>query len=185
MNILTILLIALGLSFDTFAVSVSTGITITDIRFWQGVKIAVILGLFQGIMPLIGWIAGLQVVHFIEDYDHWVAFILLAFLGIKMAYESIKSDEGTSGFNPLKFTVLIGMAIATSIDALVVGFSFALVDMNIYWVIIAIGMVTFIVAMVGMLFGKKIGARLGKKMEIIGGIILFGIGIKILLSHIL
>jgi putative Mn2+ efflux pump MntP len=184
MNIITILLIAVGLSFDTFAVSVSSGLTIRHIRFLQAVKIAFTLAVFQSLMPLIGWFLGNQVSGYIANYDHWVAFGLLSVLGLKMAYESLKKDKENSNFNPLNLLVLLGMAVATSIDALVIGVSFALVEINIYWSILVIGVVTFLVSMVGMLFGKKVGGKLGKQMEIIGGLILIGIGIKILMEHL-
>lgn len=184
MNIITILLIAVGLSFDTFAVSVSSGLTIRHIRFLQAVKIAFTLAVFQSLMPLIGWFLGNQVSGYIANYDHWVAFGLLSVLGLKMAFESLKTDKENSNFNPLNLLVLLGMAVATSIDALVVGVSFALIEINIFWSILIIGVVTFLVSMIGMLFGKKVGGSLGKKMEIIGGIILIGIGLKILLSHL-
>ncbi len=184
MGIVSLLIIAIGLSFDTFAVSVTTGLTVSHIRFWQAVRIALTLAFFQALMPLIGWFLGMQVDQYIKDYDHWIAFILLSVLGFKMIYESFKEEEDNSSFNPLKPLVVIGMAIATSIDALVVGVSFALIDINIFQSLFIIGAITFLTAMVGMLFGKKVGGRLGKRMEIIGGIILFGIGLKILFSHL-
>ena len=183
MDFITLLLIAIGLSFDTFAVSVTTGLTICDIRFWQAIRVAVILAVFQAAMPLIGWILGKQVAGFIMQYDHWIAFGLLFILGAKMIYESFQNKDAERKFNPLKLTVLIGLAIATSIDALVVGVSFAFFnDLNIYWTILIIGVVTFLVAMIGMLFGKKVGNKFGTKMEIIGALILISIGIKILLT---
>jgi putative Mn2+ efflux pump MntP len=184
MDFLTMLLIAVGLSFDTFAVSLTSGLTVRDIRFSQAVRIAFILALFQAIMPLIGWILGNQVSGLMANYDHWIAFGLLSVLGLKMVYESVKNERVSSSSNPLNLMVLLGMAVATSMDAFVVGVSFALIDLNIYWSILVIGIVTFLVAMIGMLFGKKVGDRFGKRMEILGGIILIGIGIKILLSHI-
>jgi putative Mn2+ efflux pump MntP len=184
MDFITIFLIAVGLSFDTFAVSVSSGLTIRHIRFFQAVKIAIILAFFQALMPLIGWILGKQVSGHIANYDHWIAFGLLTALGLKMAWESLKKDNEKSNFNPLNPAVLLGMAIATSIDALVVGVSFALVELNIYWSVLIIGVVTFLVSTVGMLFGKKVGGKLGKRMEIIGGLILIGIGLKILLGDL-
>ena len=184
MDFITLLLIAIGLSFDTFAVSVSTGLAISHIRFWQGVRVAVTLALFQSLMPFFGWFVGRQVASMILEYDHWIAFGLLAALGIKMIIESFKKEEQKAVFNPLRFTFLIGMAFATSIDALVVGVSFAFLEMNIYWSVFVIGAVTFIVSMIGILFGKQAGGWFGKKMEIIGGLILIGIGVKILLEHI-
>ncbi len=184
MDFITIFLIAIGLSFDTFAVSVTTGLTISHIRFWQGIRIAIILAFFQALMPFIGWLIGKQVENLISNYDHWIAFGLLSILGIKMIYESFSKDEENKKFNPLIIWVVIGMAVATSIDALVVGVSFAFIEINIYWSLLIIGFVTFLVSMIGMLLGKKVGSKLGKRMEIIGGIILIGIGLKILLSHL-
>jgi putative Mn2+ efflux pump MntP len=184
MDFITILLIAIGLSFDTFAVSVSTGLVICSIRFWQGVRVAFILAFFQSLMPFLGWFAGKQVATQISDYDHWIAFGLLAVLGLKMIVESFKKEEQKTGVNPLKITILLGMAVATSIDALVVGVSFAFLEMKIYLSVLIIGIVTFLVSMIGMLFGKSAGGRFGRKMEIIGGLILIGIGIKILLEHL-
>lgn len=184
MDIISIILIAFGLSFDTFAVSVSTGIKITHLRFKQALKIALTLGFFQALMPFIGWFLGVQIESFISNYDHWIAFGLLAILGIKMIFESFSKEENSSSGNPLKPAVLIGMAIATSIDALVVGVSFAFMNMNIYLSVAIIGIITFLVSMVGMLFGKKVGGRLGKRMEIVGGLILIVIGLKTLFSHL-
>lgn len=183
MNLLTIILIAIGLSFDTFAVSVSTGLTISKISFGQAFRIAIILAFFQAIMPLAGWFLGSQVANLISNYDHWIAFGLLTILGIKMIYESFKNNSVKTDSNNLTLPVLVGMAIATSIDALVVGVSFAFVKLNIYYTILIIGAITFLVAMIGMLLGKKVGVKFGTKMEIFGGLILIGIGIKILLSH--
>jgi len=184
MDFISLLLIAIGLSFDTFAVSVSTGLVISSIRFWQGVRVALILAVFQSLMPFIGWYSGKQVVSYISEYDHWIAFGLLALLGLKMIAESFKKEEQKLGFNPLKIGILLGMAVATSIDALVVGVSFAFLETKIFWSVLVIGIITFLVSMIGMLFGKNAGARVGNKMEIVGGLILIGIGIKILLEHL-
>ena len=134
-------------------------------------------------MPLAGWFLGSQVANLISNYDHWIAFGLLTILGIKMIYESFKNNPVKTDSNNLTLPVLVGMAIATSIDALVVGVSFAFVKLNIYYTILIIGATTFLVAMIGMLLGKKVGGKFGTKMEIFGGLILIGIGIKILLSH--
>lgn len=185
MELIPLFLIAIGLSFDTFAVSVSTGLCLPNLRFVQAIKIALTLGFFQALMPFIGWALGKQISDYISDYDHWVAFGLLLALGTKMIFESFKNDTPEKCLNPLKPLVLIWLAIATSIDALVVGLSFAFLNMNIYSSVIIIGFVTYMVAMLGMLFGKKLGNRLGKRMEIIGGLILIGIGTKILMEHLL
>lgn len=184
MDFVTLIIIAIGLSFDNFAVSVTTGITVSHIKFMQSIKIAFTFATFHVIMPLIGWMLGKQVEHLISSYDHWVAFGLLSFLGFKMIYESFKKDE-ENNFNILNTAVLISIATATSIDALVVGISFALINMNIYWSIAIIGIISFIVSLIGISFGKKVGNTLGLKMEFIGGLILIGIGLKILISHIM
>lgn len=184
MELLTIFLIAIGLSFDTFAVSVSSGLILKDIDFFKATRIAIVLALFQAIMPLIGWIAGSEIKNYAERYDHWIAFVILSLLGAKMIFDSFKTDPENRTLNPLELKVRIGMAIATSIDALVVGFSFGLLEFRIWVSIGIIGGVTYIVAMLGMLFGKNIGARMGRRMEILGGLMLMLIGLKILLGHI-
>lgn len=184
MEILTILLIAIGLSFDTFAVSVTNGLILRKIDFFNASKIAIVFAVFQGALPVIGWLAGSGIKNYASDFDHWIAFVILFLLGGKMIYESFKSDPAERNFNPLEMKVMIGMAIATSIDALIVGFSFALLDYKIMISVALIGIVTYIVAMLGMLFGKKIGARMGRRMEILGGVILMLIGIKILVEHL-
>ncbi|GAB4374863.1 MAG: manganese efflux pump MntP family protein [Calditrichia bacterium] len=184
MKIAVLTLIALGLSFDTFAVSISTGLIIRHIRFWQGFRIAIVLAFFQSVMPFFGWLGGIQVEKYLYDYDHWIAFGLLSAIGFKMIIDSFK-DSPDKKFNPLWFPVLISMAIATSIDALVVGITLAFIDTSIYLALIIIGSVTFLVSMVGMLLGKNITGKFGKKVEIVGGLILIGIGTKILMNHLL
>jgi len=184
MELLTILLIAFGLSFDTFAVSVSSGLILRKIDFFKATRIAITLAVFQAAMPLIGWFAGSEIKKYAESYDHWIAFGILALLGGKMIIDSFKTDPENRSVNPLELKVMIGMAIATSIDALIVGFSFGLLDFKILISIGIIGAVTYIVAMLGMLFGKKIGARMGRRMEILGGVMLILIGLKILIEHL-
>jgi putative Mn2+ efflux pump MntP len=174
----------LGLSFDTFAVSVSTGLLKKSLRFWQGVKIASVMALFQGLMPLLGWLGGTQVATYISSIDHWIAFILLTAVGVKMIVDSFSKDEESKA-NPLQFRVIVLMAIATSIDALIVGISLAFVEVVILQSVLIIGAITFLAAMIGMLIGKSANGKLGKKVEIFGGVILIGIGLKIMLGHLL
>ena len=162
-----IIIIAIGLSFDTFAVSISAGIIRNSIKFWQGVRIAFIMAFFQALLPFIGWLGGTQIHKYIVEFDHWVAFLLLSMLGIKMIFESFKSNEKKS-FNPLLLSVVVLMALATSIDALVVGISLAFMKINIYKGIVIIGLITFLVSMLGMLLGKNADIKLGKKIEILG-----------------
>jgi putative Mn2+ efflux pump MntP len=184
MELFTIFLIAIGLSFDTFAVSVSSGLILRKIDFFNATRIAITLAVFQAVMPVIGWLAGSGIREYAENVDHWIAFGILALLGGNMIYESLKTHPEERQFNPLDVRVMIGMAIATSIDALIVGFSFALLNFKILISVGIIGAVTYIVAMLGMLFGKKIGARMGRRMEILGGTMLILIGLKILLEHL-
>ena len=183
MELITLLLIAISLSFDTFAVSVSTGLMINQIQFKQATRIAMVLAVVQTLMPLIGWFAGSLIKEYILGFDHWLAFILLLYIGLKMIYESLKAEEEKK-FNPEKLKVQITMAIATSIDALIVGVTFAFININIWLSVIIIGIITFIASMLGMLLGKNVGNKLGKRTEIIGGIILIAIGAKILIEHL-
>ena len=191
MELVTLLLLALGLSFDSFAVSVSSGLVLPGIRFYKACIIAFSLAFFQAMMPMIGWMAGISIRDYLADADHWIAFGLLGLLGLKMIYESLKHDEDRTGFNPLKPIVLLTMSVATSIDALVVGITFAFIvtpDTPLWMAILlpvaVIGAVTFIMSMLGILFGKKAGSKLGKQMEMLGGFILIGIGVKILVEHL-
>lgn len=182
MDLLTLFLLSIGLCFDTFAVSVSSGLLRKEIIFWQAVRIAFFLALFQAIMPVLGWLGGITIKGWIESYDHWIALGILSILGIKMLIESFKKSE-EKNINPLDIKVIISMALATSIDAFAVGISFAIIEVNMLLAFIIIGSVTFIASMLGILFGKKTGSHFGQKMEIIGGIILIAIGIKIVLEH--
>lgn len=134
-------------------------------------------------MPVLGWLCGLSIKSLIESFDHWIAFGLLLIIGTKMIFESFKAKENKT-LDPLNLKFIIVMAIATSIDALVVGISFAIIDVNIILAVFIIGSVTFIASMLGVLFGKNSGSRLGKRMEVLGGIILICIGIKILVEHL-
>ncbi|PKQ63202.1 hypothetical protein BZG02_10635 [Labilibaculum filiforme] len=184
MELISIVFLALGLSVDSFAASVCSGLAIKKIHFFQAIKIAFFLGIFQGGMPIIGWYTGWELKDLIKDFDHWIAFILLAGMGGKMIYESIFVKEKDCAFNPLKLVVLIGISIATSIDALIVGLSLAFINVNIWFPAIVIGAITFIVSMLGMLLGKKIGNKLSQKFEILGGAILILIGLRILIEDL-
>jgi putative Mn2+ efflux pump MntP len=192
MDIITLFLLALGLSFDSFAVSISSGLMLPGIRFTKACIIAFSFAFFQAFMPVIGWLAGLTVRDQLVAVDHWIAFGLLAVLGLKMIYESLKPEEKRKPFNPLNPWMLVTLSLATSIDALIVGVSFALLEtpdtpfwMAILLPVIIIGTVTYLMSMLGILFGKKAGTRLGKRMELLGGLILIGIGVKILVEHLM
>lgn len=182
MEWLTIILVAIGLCFDSFAVSVSIGIYKNDIRFKEALGIAFWLALFQGVMPLIGWLAGLPLRQLLSEADHWVAFGLLAFIGIKMIVEALR-EEGARKIKGLGLMIVWGMALATSLDALAVGFSFALTETPVLVAGLIIAFVTGVASMLGMLSGKNIRTKNLKWIEILGGVILIAIGVKILITH--
>lgn len=183
-DILPIILISLGLAMDAFAVSITNGITIQCLRLKHALKIAIFFGGFQALMPLIGWLAGIGLKQYVESFDHWIAFALLLFIGAKMIYEAIWIDEVEKKCDPLNLVVLLGLAIATSIDAMAVGVTFAFLHIAIVTPAIIIGVITFALSLAGVFIGNRLGDRLGSKMEVLGGIILIGMGTKILLSHL-
>jgi len=185
MEIATVLMLAIGLSFDSFAVSVCSGLNLPHIRFFQAVKIAIFLALFQGLMPLAGWLVGNSVATLIEPVDHWIAFGLLSLIGGKMIIESFINSEEREIKNPLHLKVILMLSVATSIDALAVGFSFATILEKILFAVLIIGAVTFIASMLGILLGKKTGPKINRFAEIIGGGILVIIGSRILYEHLM
>lgn len=184
MNILTILFIALGLSMDAFAVSIANGFTIKQLRIDHALRIAVFFGLFQAIMPVIGWSAGIGLRDLIAMIDHWIAFGLLSIIGIKMILESREIKQEEEGKSPLTIYTLLLLSLATSIDALAVGFSLSLLSISIISPAIIIGLVTFLLSFAGVFIGKKFGHFLESKIEMAGGIILIAIGVKILIEHL-
>ncbi len=185
MDFLTIIAVALGLSFDTFAVSLSYGVVQNKILFRQAVRIAFVLALFQAGFMVIGYFLGSFVSEFIKAADHWIALALLSFLGIRMIIEGIKSKEKEEGRDYTKPIELLAVAVGTSIDAFAVGISFALLDIRIWYSAVIIGAVTFLASMVAIRIGKSAGEKLGQRVEIIGGLILTAIGVKIFLEHML
>lgn len=185
MDFVTITGIALGLSFDTFAVSLSCGVVESKIRFRNAIRIALVLALFQGAMPVLGYFLGSTVSQHIGKLDHWVAFGLLMILGIRMVIEGLKKDEDREPADFNRLPVLMTMAVGTSIDAFAVGISFAFLSVKIWSAGLLIGAVTFLASMTAIRIGKSAGSHLGPRVEILGGIILAAIGIKILLEHLL
>lgn len=181
---ITFLLIGVGLSFDSFAVSVSCGLMKQEIKFKQAVLVAGSLSFFQALFPVIGWFFGKTIHDLIASVDHWIAFGLLSFVGIKMIIEGIKPEGILKKFDPLNSRVLIGLSVATSIDALVVGLSFGFLEVPILFPVVVIGGVTFIASMLGMLFGKSIPAKRSHQSIILGGIILTAMGIKFLVEYL-
>jgi putative Mn2+ efflux pump MntP len=187
MDYYTIFAIAVGLSFDTFAASLTYGVIKSSIQFFQAVKLALVFAVFQGGLTVSGYFLGEIISKELNAFDHWIALILLCSLGIRMITEGSKRyDNGRlkeGNFN--RPAAVLTVAFGTSIDALAVGISFALLDVNIWEAGAIIGMVTFLASMTAIRIGKSAGPRLGKNAEIIGGIILIAIGVRIFLEHIL
>jgi len=185
LDILSILLIALALSADCFAVALSGSIYIKTVSFAPILRTAVTFGAFQSVMPALGWLAGRTVVNLISSYDHWVAFILLALVGGRMIWESFRHSDSQKRIDISKGFVLVTLAFATSIDALAVGLTFAFLELNIAIACSIIGVVAFGVTVAGFTLGRKASTWLGKYAEVIGGVILIAIGLRVLLTHIL
>ena len=190
MGLTTILLTAFALSMDAFAVSITKGITLNKINKQVAFKIAFFFGLFQGVMPFIGWFLGIRFESYIKSIDHWIAFFLLSFIGIKMILDAKEADNDILNTNEkynslysINNKELIILSIATSIDALAVGISFAFLNIDIVPICLSIGIITFLVCFIGVIIGKKIGAMFKNYAQIIGGIILILIGLNILNEH--
>ena len=190
MSFISLILIAFGLSMDAFAVSVSNGILIKDIQIKHMLKIALFFGAFQAIMPVIGWLIGARFSTYVMSIGHWVAFAVLAILGIKMIYCSFKTectDDGCgvckNAREHLSSKALVMLAVATSIDALAVGVSFSFLNVSIYLSALLIGLITFFICFAGVALGKQSGSLFKNKAEILGGAILTLIGFKILIEN--
>ena len=184
MDIVSIIFIAFGLAMDAFAVAVASGAAMRELRVKHAFRIASSFGVFQAIMPVVGWLSGLAVRGFIAGIDHWIAFSLLSLIGVKMIYESTKMKPDDSKRKILSIYVLLTLSVATSIDALAIGFGFALLDVSIIAPVLIIGMVTFLLSFAGVYLGRRLGHIFENKIEIVGGLILIGIGIKILIEHL-
>lgn len=180
-----IVLIAVSLALDAFAVSVSSGISVPGFGWKQAVRMGVYFGGFQFAMPLIGWFLGSSVSSYIEAVDHWIAFVLLVLIGGRMVWGARGDNcECTSVPNELSAKRLTVLAVATSIDALAVGVSMAFMDVNILFSAGTIGVVAFGLSIVGGLAGRRLGCLFQKRAEMVGGFVLIGIGLKILLEHL-
>ncbi|WP_330382540.1 manganese efflux pump MntP [Anaerotignum neopropionicum] len=186
LGISAILLIAVSLAMDAFAVSISNGVSVRSFGKRDAIRQAAFFGGFQFIMPVIGWFLGSSVKAYIEAVDHWVAFILLLIIGVNMIWGSLKgAEEENNGYCSLTNKVLLIQAVATSIDALAVGISFAILEVDILQAGVIIGIVSFVISCIGAWAGKYLGEKLQTKAEIIGGIVLILIGAKILIEHTL
>lgn len=186
MGFLELFCIGVGLSADAFSVSVCKGLNMRKLNVGHAYIIALFFGAFQAAMPLIGYCMGTGFSGYIESFDHWIAFALLAFIGGKMAVEAIREKDGAEmeKTDILKLGEITVLAIATSIDALVVGITFAFLNANIFFAVLIIGITTFALSLGGVFLGNRFGARYKNKAEIAGGIILILIGAKILLEHL-
>jgi putative Mn2+ efflux pump MntP len=169
---------------DCLAVSVSSGFAIRNLHIGHALQIALFFGFFQALMPIIGWLAGLSLKGFVMEVDHWLAFALLGSIGAKMIYEARKMDLEKKETDPLNLYVLLMLSVATSIDALAVGVTFAFLNVSILFVVVIIGLVTFVISLIGVFVGNRVGHFFEKKMETIGGFLLIGIGTKILIEHL-
>ena len=184
MKLGTILVIAVGLAMDAFAVSVVTGSLSKEFKLRHALRMALFFGGFQAIMPIIGFLAGLSLQGYIAAYDHWVAFALLSLVGGKMIYESFRIEAAGKDRNPANLPVLLILSFATSIDALAVGFTLSLLKAPIALAVTIIGLVTFALSYAGVFIGKRFGHFFESKVEIIGGLILIAMGVKIVIEHL-
>jgi len=184
MDLLTIIILALGLSMDATAVALASGCAVNKIELGPALRLAFFFGFFQMLMPILGWLAGLGFKNHISRLDHWLAFGLLFFIGVKMIREARRPAECRSRSNLASLPLLLGLAVATSIDALAVGLSFSLLAVDIVTPVLVIGLVTFCLSLAGVLAGHKLGALFAGKVEILGGLILIAIGSRILFEHL-
>jgi len=185
MGLLEIIIIALGLSMDAFAVSITLGLSVKKPGIKEMLIPGVYFGFFQMIMPTIGFFAGTLFAAKIQGIDHWVAFVLLGLIGGKMIKESFSKDDEKVNENPYKFTKMLLLAIATSIDALAIGITFAFFEVNLITTIIIIGFATFCISICGVKIGYLFGAKFKSKAEFIGGAVLILLGVKILVEHLI
>jgi len=184
MEFLSLLLIALGLSADCFAVALSASISNRSLSRLQFLRVSLSFGFFQALMPAIGWLLGRTVVDLIAGFDHWIAFGLLLFVGGRMLWESFHEKEEERPIDISRGVLLLTLSIATSLDALAVGLALAFEDVRIWVASSTIGITAFVISATGFLLGKRVGQLIGKRAEIIGGLILIGIGIRILVEHL-
>ena len=183
MGILEIVLIAVSLAMDAFAVSVCKGLSMKKMSWKKAIIVGLYFGVFQAFMPLIGFLLGISFESFVNQIDHWIAFILLSLIGINMLKEAFSKKEEECDDN-IGFKTMLVLAIATSIDALAVGITFAFLRVNIVFAVLVIGILTFLISLIGVKIGNKFGDKYEKKAEIAGGIILILMGLKILLEHL-
>lgn len=183
MGALEILLIAIGLAMDAFAVSVCKGLSMKKMSWKKAIIVGLYFGTFQALMPVIGYLLGTSFESLVTKIDHWVAFVLLVFIGLNMLKEAFSNDSENCNEN-VDFKTMIVLAIATSIDALAVGITFAFLNVNLPLATLIIGIATFAVCIIGVKIGNKFGDKYERKAEVVGGLILILMGTKILLEHL-
>jgi len=184
MGVLEIILIAIGLSMDAFAVSITLGLSVEKPKIKEVLIPGIYFGFFQALMPLIGYFSGISFSEKIQNFDHWIAFVLLGFIGGKMIVESFSKEEKKINENLFLFTKMLLLAIATSIDALAVGVAFSFFDVSIFKSILIIGLITFCISIGGVKVGNLFGAKFKSKAEFFGGAVLILLGLKILIEHL-
>lgn len=184
MDIFSIIFVGIGLAMDAFSVSITEGIILQKPSFFEASKIAAFFGIFQFLMPCTGYLLGSAFAKYITAFDHYIAFVLLGFIGGKMIYEAVTERDDDEIKNPLSFNTLLILAIATSIDALAVGVTFATINVPVIFASAIIGVVTYAISLSGVYMGSKCGNFLGNKAEILGGAVLIAIGTKILIEHL-
>lgn len=186
MSLFDIIVLAIGLAMDCLAVSVSTGISCKEMNIANAAKMPVSFGLFQGLMPLVGFFVTISFAKFIDSVSHWIALAILSFIGIKMIWEDIKGEEEKdTKCNHFSWGTVLLLAVATSIDALSTGIIFVPIPEQIFFAVIIIGITSFLFSVAGLYVGNKIGQTAVLRFGIIGGVILIGIGIKIVIEHYL
>ena len=195
MSIFELILTAVALSMDAMAVSVASGIAAKRVRLRDAASMALAFGFFQALMPTLGFyiipllsrIFGAGVEHFVKSVDHWVAFVLLAFIGGKMIFEAVRGEDESAGSDPFLFRSLLVLAVATSIDALATGIvfcSFSFTAWRLVFSVLTIGVITLSLSLFGVLAGKKLGERFKRLSVLAGGVVLVLIGLKILIEHL-
>ncbi|PLY01247.1 MAG: hypothetical protein C0624_10800 [Desulfuromonas sp.] len=185
MDIITLLGLAFALAMDAFAVALTAGALLYPASARQQFRLGFHFGLFQALMPIVGWLAGMTIADIIRDYDHWIAFGLLAYVGGKMIHEAFADDEQRSPKDPTRGMTLVALSVATSIDALAVGLTLAMLSVEVWLPALVIGLVASGMTLIGMRLGGHIGALWGRRVEVLGGLVLITIGVKILLEHTL
>lgn len=183
MSFLEFVLIGVGLAMDAFAVSICKGLSVRELSLKHGLICAAWFGGFQFLMPVVGYLLGFKFQHLIENFDHWIAFVLLALIGLNMIREALKGEEDDVDAD-FGIKAMLPLAVATSIDALAIGITFAALSARVLTGAVTIGVLTFMIAFIGVAIGNKFGSRYKAKTEVAGGVVLVLIGLKVLLEHL-